>query len=647
MPYCGECGKQYKDELKFCPFCGAPNTISKREKAQTFESQPATNATQLTSAGNYGGQNYENIPPGTIIDSKYKIEEKLGKGGFGTVYKAWYENLDEYRAIKVISTEYYDDKEVIADLKSEAKKLNKINDIHVVRFYDVHLDGNFKYIDMEYVDGGDLVDLKLSYPEKKVPEEKVLDIARQFSRGMIKIHEQHIIHKDIKPQNVMLTKDGTVKIMDFGIAEGFRSSRSRIKQASRAGTPVYMSPEHLLGLDVGKESDVWSFGVMLYELLAGKLLYSGQSTNEVMMQIKERDEFQILEGVFDTTNELLKKCLKREYKNRFKNFEEVLQFIDGKSVKKKPKSSEIKSSPKSKRQNQPKIEKTSDKRNMAIGVTFILIFIVGAIITKISLRKENSTPEIPVYQEETEDESPAREDDEYTSEEMAESMEMPSQINGFDENQEIKSRLDQLTQSNQQISQQSVIPVAIKNADYVNAMQKAEEYEALEEYASAIKEYQIALSNATEEDKSNVENKIKHCEDQIAFWKSPAGKAKKRILGDHLFSCEDIGGWEHFGKATVTEENNELHLKATHANKDNSRWVKLTGKVNIISERKFELIGTMDCYCSEYDPPTCKAKGTFVFYASGSRVYWRLQNEDCWDFTCYVDIFFNSTGTKE
>ena len=329
MPFCGKCGKRYDDDLQFCPFCGAPNRISQKDKTKNTKNEISTDSakTQLTNSGDYGIKNFENIPSGTIINGKYKIEEKLGKGGFGTVYKAWYENLDEYRAIKVISTEYYDDKEVITDLKSEAKKLNKVKDEHVVYFYDVHLDGDFKYIDMEYVDGGDLVDLKLSYPYKKVPEDKVLDIAKQFTMGMIKIHAQHIIHKDIKPRNVMLTKDGTVKIMDFGIAEQFRSSRSRLKHASRAGTPVYMSPEHLIGEDVGKEADIWSFGVMMYELLTGKLLYNGQTSNEILMQI-ERKTLKPIPKISDKTNQFIKKCLQYKFENRFRSFWEVKKFLE-------------------------------------------------------------------------------------------------------------------------------------------------------------------------------------------------------------------------------------------------------------------------------------------------------------------------------
>ena len=329
MPFCSKCGKEIQKDWAVCPFCGAPNLASDKKETKKSENRISTNSanTQLTSSGDYGIKDFENILPGTIIDGKYKVEEKLGKGGFGTVYKAWYENLDEYRAIKVISTEYYDDKEVIADLKSEAKKLNKVKDEHVVYFYDVHLDGDFKYIDIEYVDGGDLVDLKLSYPEKKVPEEKVLDIAKQFTMGMIKIHAQHIIHKDIKPQNVMLTKDGIVKIMDFGIAEQFRSSRSRLKHASRAGTPVYMSPEHLIGEDVGKEADIWSFGVMMYELLTGKLLYNGQTSNEILMQI-ERKTLKPIPKISEKTNQFLKKCLQYKFEDRFRSFWEVKKFLE-------------------------------------------------------------------------------------------------------------------------------------------------------------------------------------------------------------------------------------------------------------------------------------------------------------------------------
>ena len=147
------------------------------------------------------------------------------------------------------------------------------------------------------------------------------------------IHSHRIIHKDLKPQNVMLTKSGKVKIMDFGISETFRSSQSRMKETSRSGTPAYMSPEQLIGENVGKESDVWSFGVMLYELLSGRQVYTGETRNEILMQIKERIKYKPIQGVSKILNSLLEKCLQYEYKDRFRNFPEVLDFLEKPQVK--------------------------------------------------------------------------------------------------------------------------------------------------------------------------------------------------------------------------------------------------------------------------------------------------------------------------
>ena len=277
--------------------------------------------TQINQSGKYG-LDLEALPKDYILDNRYKIEAKIGTGGFGTVYKAWDDHLDRYKALKIIHKHFYGDKEVISDLKQEAKILMNMKSDHVVRLWDIHLNGDIKYIDMEYIDGGDLVDLKLSSANKKIPEDKVIELAKQIANGMKYIHDNNVIHKDIKPQNIMLTKDGTVKIMDFGISETFRSSMSRIKETSRNGTPAYMSPEQLIGKDVGKESDVWSFGVMLYELLSGKQLYSGQSYSDVLMQI-ERKQFEPITYISEKINSLIQNCLQYNYKDRFRDFAEI------------------------------------------------------------------------------------------------------------------------------------------------------------------------------------------------------------------------------------------------------------------------------------------------------------------------------------
>ncbi len=336
MPFCKKCRFELDDDAEFCPKCGTPNQLStsKDIPSGTIGSddgdygQKTAQSSGTINGNNQGGYGFDlsHLPKDFKIENRYRIEKKLGRGGFGTVYKAWDNNTDCWKALKVIDNIFYDDKRVIADLKHETKLLMGLNSRYVVRIWDIHLSGEIRFIDMEYIEGGDLEDLLLTFPNRKIPEDKVTKLIKQISKGMADIHKHRIIHKDLKPQNIMLTKSGNIKIMDFGISETFRSSKSRLKESSKSGTPVYMSPEHLLGKDVGKESDIWSFGVMIYELLSGKQLYSGQSYSDVLMQI-ERKKFESLSGISDKINFLIKKCLQYDYKDRFRNFEKITEYL--------------------------------------------------------------------------------------------------------------------------------------------------------------------------------------------------------------------------------------------------------------------------------------------------------------------------------
>lgn len=342
MAFCGECGKKIEDWVKFCPFCGTPNVVSQRSESEDVIKNGTINN---NAAGGYGtpveqtqgtidsrgggyGLALSNLPKDHELENgRYRIEKKLGRGGFGTVYKAWDGNTDSWKALKIIDDTFYDDKRVIADLKREAKLLMKLNSPFVVRIWDIHLHGEIKFIDMEYVDGGDLEDLLLSYPDHKVPEEKVMELLKAISLGMTDIHNHNIIHKDLKPQNIMVPQSGDIKIMDFGISETFRSSKSRMKESSKSGTPAYMSPEQLLGKDVGREADIWSVGVMLYELISGKQMFTGTTTNEVYFQIEHR-EFEPITGIPDKLNNLLKRSLKMNFRERFTSFQELIEFLE-------------------------------------------------------------------------------------------------------------------------------------------------------------------------------------------------------------------------------------------------------------------------------------------------------------------------------
>ncbi len=329
MPFCSKCGNEIKNDDAFCPVCGTPNRFSEQEiSTNTNEKQDfARYKTDVSSGGTYG-LDIRDLPQGTKLeDERYTILEKLGEGGFGVVYKASDSNYEgDLKALKVIYSENYSDRLVMHKLKSEARNMIKINHPNVVRLYDIHFQGEMKFLDMEYVDGGDLVGLMLKCPDYKIAEDKVWDLAIQIAKGMQAIHKQNLIHQDLKPENILLTNDGQVKITDFGISEHFRSSKSRIEETNIKGTYVYASPEQLIGENVGKEADVWSFGTTLYHILTGETLYSGNTSGDVITQIKLRS-FQSVANVSEKMNYLLSKCLKRDYKERFRSFGHILEFV--------------------------------------------------------------------------------------------------------------------------------------------------------------------------------------------------------------------------------------------------------------------------------------------------------------------------------
>lgn len=283
---------------------------------------------------------YQNLPKGYIIDQRYEIKKRLGSGGFGAVYMAYDLQLKINKALKIISSEFSKDKEAMFDLEKEARVLINLNHPNIVRIYDIHLTGETKYLDMEYVEGGDLVDLKLQYDDKKVPEEMVLNIASQISEALNEAHKKGVIHKDIKPANIMMTKEGNVKLMDFGIAEMLRSTVSSLKKSKIEGTPLYMSPEQLVMGEVNEQTDIWSFGVTIHELLTGKCMFAGSSLAQILIQI-EKKKFEPIEYVSDKTNQLIDKCIKYKPEERFKNFGEVLDFMDELNEEEKKKEQEL------------------------------------------------------------------------------------------------------------------------------------------------------------------------------------------------------------------------------------------------------------------------------------------------------------------
>ena len=214
---------------------------------------------------------------------RYNIIGELGQGAMGTVYKAVDPLIDRVVAIKTINlTLAMDEKdEYESRFYQEAKAAGRLSHPNIVTIYDVGKSGEIAYIAMEFLQGRELRDALND--SKRLPIEQVINIVSQVAQGLAYAHEHGIVHRDIKPSNIMIVREGHVKITDFGIAR-MASAAVRTQTGMVLGSPKYMSPEQVVGKQTDQRSDIFSLGVMLYEMLTGQAPFAGENVNAIMYQ---------------------------------------------------------------------------------------------------------------------------------------------------------------------------------------------------------------------------------------------------------------------------------------------------------------------------------------------------------------------------
>jgi serine/threonine-protein kinase len=221
----------------------------------------------------------------TATFGRYELIAELGKGAMGVVYKAHDPMLSRTVAIKTINMDA-PEQEGLADFEArlyqEAKAAGGLNHANIVIVHDIGKSGNVVYMAMEYVEGGDLRGMLAA--EQPLPVDNALDIAAQVADGLAFAHEHHIVHRDIKPANIMITPQGRVKIADFGIAR-MRSAESRTQTGVILGSPRYLSPEQITGQRADYRADIFSLGVVLYEMLTGSTPFTADNIGALMSQI--------------------------------------------------------------------------------------------------------------------------------------------------------------------------------------------------------------------------------------------------------------------------------------------------------------------------------------------------------------------------
>ncbi len=211
----------------------------------------------------------------------YKLLERVGRGGMGTVYKANQLSLNRIVAFKVLSARLLRDEKFIERFKSEARAAGQLNHPNIVQVYDVGTDRQIHFFSMEFMDGGSLQD-RIG-KDGKLPWDEVLDILIQASRALIFAEKKGIVHRDVKPDNLMLTSDGQVKLADLGLARRAEQLKNSTEEGI-FGTPHFISPEQAQGLEVDHRADLYSLGATAYRLLAGRTPFLGSNMQEIILQ---------------------------------------------------------------------------------------------------------------------------------------------------------------------------------------------------------------------------------------------------------------------------------------------------------------------------------------------------------------------------
>lgn len=260
---------------------------------------------------------------GKVLGNRYEIVEKVGVGGMAIVYKAMDKLLNRYVAVKLLRSEFEGNEEFIRRFNIESQAAASLSHPNIVPIYDVGQSGTLQYIIMEYLDG---ITLKQYISEKKgaIYWKEATDISMQICSALEHAHSKHIIHRDIKPQNIMINKDGVIKVTDFGIA---RAANNVTTTMEAVGSAHYLSPEQARGGYTDQRSDIYSLGVVMYELFTGRLPFDGETPIAVAMQHMQADPIKprvINPDIPQAIEDIILKAMSKEQRLRYESAAEML-----------------------------------------------------------------------------------------------------------------------------------------------------------------------------------------------------------------------------------------------------------------------------------------------------------------------------------
>jgi Tol biopolymer transport system component len=282
------------------------------------------------------------LATGTLLGS-FRIESLVGIGGMGQVYRALDLKLHRHVALKLLPDQFASDPDRLARFQREAQILAALNHPHIAQLYGVEESAGLQALVMELVEGQSLADRLTNAAARPMTMNESLPIARQIADALDAAHEKGIVHRDLKPGNVMLTPDGRVKVLDFGLAKLASPDALEVNQTQSPteltmagtgvllGTVAYMSPEQARGRPVDKRSDIWAFGCVLYEMVAGRPAFAAETVSDTLARILERtpDWMAVPTSTPDSIRHLLRRCLEKDPRRRLRDIGDARVDLEG------------------------------------------------------------------------------------------------------------------------------------------------------------------------------------------------------------------------------------------------------------------------------------------------------------------------------
>jgi serine/threonine-protein kinase len=341
---------------------------------------------------------------GRVLSNRYELVEKLGEGGMAIVYKARCRILNRFVSVKILKKEFSSDAEFLKKFKREATAVASLSDNNIVNVYDVGSDGDVNYIVMEYVQGKSLKEI---LNEKgKLTTDQTLAIAIQIGKALEHAHKNNIVHRDIKPHNVLLTAEGVVKVTDFGIAKS--SDSVTITNSSKVlGSAHYFSPEQAKGNVVDNRTDIYSLGIVIYELMTGRVPFDAESPVSVALKHIQEPVVppnQLNENIPDALNKLIMKAIEKEPFRRYQNVTDMVadlkaiqqnknlrivagdfgqdatRVLDVKEINSKLNQETMQvQAPIEKRSDKNKSSRNKNKKKIMVAAILVLLAVIGAV----------------------------------------------------------------------------------------------------------------------------------------------------------------------------------------------------------------------------------------------------------------------------